>query len=199
MGLVHTHIESTHKGQLAVNDKQLLVVSPVEDHVARSAVDSLEGFAGYLGQVEGVQVAERISQLLVQVIASGQMIWVSEDVDVGVKALESLSGVLQAPFCLVSPCYYFSLLNRHQTYPRVEGEGGLNFLVNDDVNLDTTLGGSLEHVVKAVFLILGRRTTEVQLRAQPPVQNKDALTSLCGSKCVRLPESCFLPYMTLMW
>ena len=40
-----------------------------------------------------------------------------------------------------------------------------DLLVNNDIDLDTTLGGGLEHPIKAVLLILGRRAAQVQLRA----------------------------------
>jgi hypothetical protein len=57
-------------------------------------------------------------------------------------------------------------------------QGSLDFLVDNYVDLDATLGRSLEHVVKPVLLIRRRRPAEVNLRTQPPVQDVDALLGL---------------------
>lgn len=47
-------------------------------------------------------------------------------------------------------------------------------LVHNNVYSHTTLSGRLEHGVKSILGILGRRTAEVQLRTQPPVEDVDA-------------------------
>ena len=46
---------------------------------------------------------------------------------------------------------------------KLTGEGLGDLLVDNDIDLDTTLGGGLEHPIKAVLLILGRRAAQVQL------------------------------------
>lgn len=43
-------------------------------------------------------------------------------------------------------------------YGRIQGQGGLNFLIDNDMDLDAALGCSLEHVVDTVLLILRRRS-----------------------------------------
>ena len=65
------------------------------------------------------------------------------------------------------------------TYRRVESEGGLDFLVHDDVNLDAAFGGSLEHSIETILLVTRRWSTKVKLRAQPPVEDIYALLRPC--------------------
>jgi hypothetical protein len=40
-----------------------------------------------------------------------------------------------------------------------------DLLVDNDVDVDTTFGGSSEHIVKTVFLITSRWATQVELGA----------------------------------
>lgn len=54
-------------------------------------------------------------------------------------------------------------------------QGGSDLLVHNDPHVDATIRGIEEHLVEAVPLIEGGRATQVELRAQPPVQNVDAL------------------------
>jgi hypothetical protein len=61
------------------------------------------------------------------------------------------------------------------SYLRVTGESSLDLPVNDDVDFHSTLGSSLEHVVKTILLVQGWRTAQIQLGAQPPIQNQDLL------------------------
>jgi len=50
-----------------------------------------------------------------------------------------------------------------------------DLLVDNDFNLDSPLGGSLEHIVEAILLVASRRSTKEEFWAQPPVENIDAL------------------------
>jgi hypothetical protein len=56
-----------------------------------------------------------------------------------------------------------------------------DFLVNYDVDFDSTFGGSQKQAVDAVLLVLGWRPAEVKLWGKPPVQNPDRLASLFQS------------------
>ena len=61
------------------------------------------------------------------------------------------------------------------------GQGLGDLLVDNDVDLDAPLGSGAEHVIQAVLFIARRRSSEVELGAQPPVEDVDALPSLCRS------------------
>ena len=56
----------------------------------------------------------------------------------------------------------------------------LDLLVDDDANLDAPFGCSLEHLIKTVLLIASRRSAQVELRTQPPIENVDTLLGLCS-------------------
>ena len=56
-----------------------------------------------------------------------------------------------------------------------------DLLIDDDADLDTPVGGGLEHIVKAILLIAGRGPAQVELGAQPPIEDVDALPGLCRS------------------
>lgn len=53
-----------------------------------------------------------------------------------------------------------------------------NLFVNDNVDAHTAFGSGPEHVIKAVLLISRGWSTQVQLWAQPPVEDVDALSCL---------------------
>lgn len=57
-----THIQTTHERNFAVNDAQLLVVGPVQDHVARRTIQGLEGAARGLGEAESGQAGLQIGK-----------------------------------------------------------------------------------------------------------------------------------------
>lgn len=59
------------------------------------------------------------------------------------------------------------------------GQGLGDLFVDNDVDLDAPFGSGAEHVIQTVLLIAGRRPSEVELGAQPPVEDVDALPSLC--------------------
>lgn len=61
---------------------------------------------------------------------------------------------------------------------RLTRQGGLDLLVDDNLDAHAPLRRGLEHVVEAVPLVRGRRPPEVKLGTQPPVEDVDAL--LCG-------------------
>lgn len=54
-----------------------------------------------------------------------------------------------------------------------------NFFVDDDINLNPPISRSPEHVVQPVLLIARRGSSEIELRAQPPIENINALSGLC--------------------
>ena len=56
----------------------------------------------------------------------------------------------------------------------------LDLLVDDDANFDAPFGGSLEHLIKTVLLITSRRSAQIELRTQPPIENVDTLLGLCS-------------------
>lgn len=60
------------------------------------------------------------------------------------------------------------------------GQGLGDLLVDDDIHVHTALSGGTKHVVKTVLLIASRRPTQIKLRAQPPVENVDAVPRLCS-------------------
>lgn len=66
----------------------------------------------------------------------------------------------------------------------VAGECCFDFFVDDDVDFDAALGCCFEHVVYSVFLVLGRRPSEVELGTQPPVQDENLLLRLCRLRSV---------------
>lgn len=65
-----------------------------------------------------------------------------------------------------------------QQWGRLTSQSLLNLLEYNDPDLDASLGGSLEHVVQPVFVVLCRRATQVKLRRQPPVQDENSLLGL---------------------
>lgn len=66
-----------------------------------------------------------------------------------------------------------------RTYRRIKSEGGLDFFVHNDVDLDSSLGGSLKHNIETILLVSRWRSTKVKLRAQPPVEDIYALLRPC--------------------
>ena len=92
-----THIEAAHKGDLLVNDAQLLVVGPEQHPAVARAVYSFESVYGGLGDARGVEgkVLEAGGEVLGEVIAGGGVVGVSEDGDIGVQRLEVMTGVLR--------------------------------------------------------------------------------------------------------
>lgn len=59
--------------------------------------------------------------------------------------------------------------------PRAHGHRLGNFLVDDNVNLDTLFGLALEDTVETIFLMLGGWAPHKQLRGEPPVQDEYGL------------------------
>lgn len=49
-----------------------------------------------------------------------------------------------------------------------QGERLCDFFVDDDVDLDASLGCGEEHLIKSILLVLGWGSTQVQLGRQPP-------------------------------
>lgn len=96
MVIAHTHIKSTHKGQLSIiNNEQLLVVCPVQNNTVSGTVDSLDGITRSLGQIHVGQSFERLAQLLGEVIASRKMVRVPENADIVTEFLQRGSRMLQ--------------------------------------------------------------------------------------------------------
>lgn len=58
---------------------------------------------------------------------------------------------------------------------RIAGQGLLNLLVDDDIDLDSTLGGTLDDLVEPPFLIEKGRAAQKQLRGEPPVGDVNGL------------------------
>ena len=56
---------------------------------------------------------------------------------------------------------------------RVTGKSRRNFLVDNDVDLDASLGGTLDDFVETPFLIEVGGTSQEKLRADPPVGEID--------------------------
>lgn len=81
-----TQIEAAHEGYLGINQAQLLVVCPIQDHIVARAIERLQSVAAELGQVEGVQgqVLEPLLEVCLEVMAAGQVVGMPEDLDVGV-------------------------------------------------------------------------------------------------------------------
>lgn len=77
------------------------------------------------------------------------MVRVSEDFDVAVGRVIVLKPVL-------------GMIRR-------ESQGLSNFLVHDNVDLDTTLGSGEEHLVKPVLFVLRWWSAQIELRGKPPV------------------------------
>lgn len=57
----------------------------------------------------------------------------------------------------------------------IAADGRLDLLIHHDVNLDPTLGGTLQHPVESPFLVFMRGTSEEQFRRYPPIGEKDGL------------------------
>ena len=64
---------------------------------------------------------------------------------------------------------------------RVAGQRRLYLLVHDNVDLDTLLSLPLEQVIKPVLLVVVGRSSEEELRRQPPVGDVDGLLGLLQS------------------
>lgn len=112
------------------------------------------------------------------------MVRVAEDADVGVQLLESMLCMLYISNEPFENDVGRILLGWFQfTYRRIKSEGGLDFLVYNDVHLDSTLGSRLKHGIKTILLVARRRPAKVQLRAQPPIENVDALLGPYWNKC----------------
>lgn len=56
-----TQIEASHEHKVTVNDKELFMVSPVEDNIVCRAINRRECVFGYSGQVKVGQVFERVA------------------------------------------------------------------------------------------------------------------------------------------
>ena len=54
----------------------------------------------------------------------------------------------------------------------------VHLFVYDDVDLDATLSSREQHAIKSVLLVLCRRPSQVQLRAEPPVQDPDSVSGI---------------------
>lgn len=66
---------------------------------------------------------------------------------------------------------------------RVAGQGSFHFSVDVDVDFDSCLCPPLENLVEPPLLVVMRRSTQEQLRREPPISNINAL--LCTLKCFR--------------
>jgi hypothetical protein len=55
---MHTKIEASHEYKVTVNDKELFMMSPVEDNIVCRAINRLECVFGYSGQVKIGEVLE---------------------------------------------------------------------------------------------------------------------------------------------
>lgn len=104
------------------------------------------------------------------------MVRVSENFDVGVQLLKSMFGVLhmlrmshERRFRIAKEMRYWI------AYRRIKSEGSLDFLVHNNIDLDSTFGGGLKHSIEAILLVARRGPTKIQLRAQPPIENIDTL------------------------
>lgn len=64
---------------------------------------------------------------------------------------------------------------------RLTRQGGLDLLVDDDLDDHAPLGGGLEEVIEAVLFVGGRRAAEIELRAEPPVEDVYTLAGGWGS------------------
>lgn len=150
-------VKATHEGNLVVDQTQLLVVCPKEHNVVMGTIERLQGIPGHLGQAEGAecQVLETGLKLGSDVLAGGCVVRVAEHLDVLMESLEGVLGVR-----------------------RVAGQRLGDLLVHDNIDLDTSLGSSLQHVVQPVLVVLCWRAAQVQLRRQPPVQDEDGLLGL---------------------
>lgn len=120
-------VQASDKGDLVVDDDELLVVSPVEGHVAGILEDVVVGVA------QDGDVAVTGGALGTQ----------------GVKGMLGVCGVA--------------------------AHGGGDFLVDDDVDLDTGLCPSLQDLIQPVFLVVKGRPSEEELGTQPPVLDVNGL------------------------
>lgn len=92
--LGRTHVQPSHKGNPAIDETQLLVMSPEQDHVVGASIESLESVARDFGKISGPQVLKTLDYAGQDLVASGNMIRVSKDLDVWVQSLEGMLGVL---------------------------------------------------------------------------------------------------------
>lgn len=109
------------------------------------------------------------------------MVRVSEHFNIGVQLLKSMFGVLhmlqmshERIFQMVKEMGYFRI-----AYRRIKSEGSLNLLVHNNIDLDSTFGGSLKHSIKAILLVTRRGPTKIQLRTQPPIEDIYTLLGAC--------------------
>ena len=119
-------IYTADESQVVINDDELLMVGPVECHVAKILEDVVVG--------------------------------VAHDVDISMafgafrtKSTQSMLGM-----------------------GRVAGQGLLDFLVDNDIDLNTTLGGTFDGLIESPFLIEKGRSSQEELRGQPPIFNVDS-------------------------
>jgi hypothetical protein len=91
---MHTKIEASHEYKVTVNDKELFMMSPVEDNIVCRAINRLECVFGYSGQVKIGEVLEWVADFWSQIVSSRDMVGMSEDFDIRVQLLKSMFGVL---------------------------------------------------------------------------------------------------------
>lgn len=76
---------------------------------------------------------------------------------------------------MVSSGVYFNM----RLWDSLTGQCLLDLLEYDNPDLHASFGGSLEHIVQTVLVVLRWRSAKVQLGGQPPIENVNALLGLC--------------------
>lgn len=66
---------------------------------------------------------------------------------------------------------------------RIAGQGLVNLLIDDNVDMDTTLSCTLQHLVETPLLRVVRGSAQEEFGRQPPILNVDRL--LCSFECDR--------------
>lgn len=98
LGTGLTHIQAAHKGDLAINETELLMMGPEENHIIRAAIESLEGILRGLEEISGVesQVLEARLEARKDLVSTRDVVRVPEHLDVRVQRLQSMLRVLAA-------------------------------------------------------------------------------------------------------
>ena len=102
-----TQIETTHEDKFVVHYEQLLMMSPKEDAIVAGSVERLDNILRSFGEIERPQgeILEAGLNLGGNVDPAGEVIGMTEDLDVRMQSFESMFGVL----CVI-PCLSISKL-----------------------------------------------------------------------------------------
>ena len=158
-------VQTAHKGDVPIDETELLMMSPVQNHVIVHTIKSLQGVLGHLGETGGVerQVLKRTCDRGCQLLPVWQVIRMAENSNIGMQIFQMMFSVGRRDYQVMVSWELPHGWDRERT-----SQGLRHFLVNNHVDTHTSLGSGLEHSIESILLILGWRSSEIQLGGQPP-------------------------------